>query len=292
MHNNKCGTAKGFALLRLIIILALLFALELCAFSAEKSFFFIHIADTQLGFTKGNSDLSPEIANFEVAIKHINRLKPAFVVVGGDMINIAHDPKQIRAWWKVAREIRNDVPVYLVPGNHDLGKSDAADVRSYENLFGKDHYVFWHEESCFLVLNSCLISAIDTNADLREVQRKWFEEELVKARAANAKHIFVLTHHPWFVNDPDEADAYHNIPKIARQEYLDLMRRFGVDYTLAGHLHAEASGRYECISLITTAALSKRLGRDPEGLRVVKVYPNRVEHAYYALDKVPESVKM
>ena len=137
-----------------------------------------------------------------------------------------------------------------------------------------------------------LSSAIDANADLRAVQLKWFEEELVKTRAANAKHIFVLTYHPWFVNDTDKADAYHNIPKIARQEYLDLMRRFEVDYTLAGHLNAEASERYECISMITTAALSKLLGRDPECLQVVKVYPDRVEHAYYALDKVPESVKM
>jgi len=293
VHNIKNVTTKNLVVLRLTIFaLALLFALELCAVATEKGFFFIHIADTQLGFTTGNSDLSPEIANFETAIKHINRLKPAFVVVSGDMINTAHDPRQIRAWWRVAREIREDVPVYLVPGNHDLGTSDASDVRSYEKLFGKDHYAFRHDGSYFVVLNSCLIHNLDANADLREAQRKWFEEELAKAKAANAKHIFVLTHHPWFAKDPDEADAYHNIPKAVRQEYLDLMRRFGVDYALAGHLHAEASGRYDCISVITTAALSKRLGSNPEGFRIVKVYPNRVEQAYYALDEVPESVRM
>ena len=105
-------------------------------------FTFIQIADTQLGMTNGNHDMVPEIENFNKAVDHINRLKPAFVIISGDLINSDHNPKQIRAFWNIAHKISPDIPLYLMPGNHDIGKANEANINSYRKLFGKDYYSF------------------------------------------------------------------------------------------------------------------------------------------------------
>jgi hypothetical protein len=44
--------------------------------------------------------------------------------------------------------------------------------------------------------------------------------------------------------------------------------------------------------MITTSAVGQPLGSDPSGLRVVKVFEERIEHAYYGLDEVPDSVSL
>jgi len=259
----------------------------------DAPFFFIQLADTQMGFTNKNVDMIPEIEHFKKAIEHINRLKPAFVLISGDMVNTAHNPKQIRAFWSIARDIRPDVGLYLLPGNHDVGnKPTAEDVRSYTKLMGKDHYSFSYNGSEFLALDSCLISDLPDKR-LREEQQKWFETELAAARAKNPAHIFVCDHHPWFLKDPAEPSKYQNVPLAYRRVYLDLMNRYGVDYALSGHLHYELIGHDRNLTLLIDGPVSKSFAKPPAvGLRIVRVYKDRVEHHFYALDKVPESVKM
>ena len=265
-----------------------------CAALANNNapFFFVQLADTQMGFANNNVDMIPEIEHFKAAVEHINRLKPAFVLISGDLVNIAHSPKQIRAFWSIAKTIRPDVPLYLVPGNHDVGQGKAEDVRSYEKLMGTDHYSFSYNGSEFLVLDSCLISDL-SDQGLRDEQQKWFETELAAARAKNPAHIFVCDHHPWFLKPPDEVDKYQNVPLAYRGAYLDLMNRYDVDYALCGHLHHELIGHDRNLTVLTDGPVSKSFANPPVvGLRIIRVYKDRVEHQFYGLDKVPESVKM
>lgn len=267
------------------IILTLLILQPLNINAAEKngSFTFVQIADTQLGFTNGNNDLQPDIDNFRKAVEQINELKPAFVVISGDLINKPHDPKQVRAFWRVARELSPDIPLYLMPGNHDINGGSADSIRSYMKLFGKDHYSFTYNGAAFIVLNSNLIRSGDAVNKLRDEQLKWFEEELAEARKNGASHIFVLAHHPWFLKDPNEGSEYFNIPPQERKTYLDLMKKYSVSFALAGHYHREAIARDGDLTMITTSAISKGLGKDPVGYRVFKVSRDNVEHSYHAL---------
>lgn len=276
---------------RLILMAVILLALCVSGMCAGKdAFFFVQLADTQIGFTKGNADLSPEMKNFKMAVAQINRLKPAFVILSGDMINVAHDPKQIRAFWQVAHEISPGIPLYVMPGNHDVAPCSADDERSYTRLFGKNYYSFDYKGSAFIVLDSSVIHYPESDSAIRKAQRAWFEDALAAAAKSKPNHVFVLTHHPWFVSTPDEPDTYDNIPQTERKDYLGLMDRRGVDYAVAGHFHKEGFAKAGKLNMIITSAVSKSLGKDPEGFRIFKVYRDHVEHAYYALDKAPEKV--
>ena len=280
--------------LRAFALTLLLLAIALAATAANDApFFFVQLADTQLGFTKGNSDLTTEIEHFTKAVEHINRLKPAFVIISGDLVNAAHNPKQIRAFWKVAREISPGIPLHLVAGNHDVGnKPTAADVGSYTKLMGADHYSFSYNGTKFIVLDSALLGT-GSDTVLRDAQRKWFETELAAAQASKASHTFVCTHHPFFLTKPDEPDAYRNIPLAQRGDYLDLMNRYGVDYAISGHLHFVQTARDRNVTLVTGGPLSKSIAKPPVvGLCIWRVYKDRVESQFYGLDKLPESVKM
>lgn len=282
---NRFGT--------LAIIALLLLTVACTATAASHSgFFFIQLTDPQLGFTNKSQDTAPDAAHFKKAVEHINRLKPAFVVITGDMTHAVRDPKEAREFWTIAREIRPDVPLYLLPGNHDVAKATAEDVRAYERIYGKDHYSLSYDGSEFIMLNSEVISE-NSDKDLREAQLKWFETELADARAKNATHIFVCSHQPWFLKSPDEPDAYQNVPLAYRGAYLDLMNRYGVEYSLLGHLHHEQIGHYNGLTLLTAGPLSKSVANPPVvGFTIIRVYKDRVEHQFYDLDKIPETVTM
>ncbi len=275
---------------RLCAVLLFLVSLAVCVSAAGDGFTFVQIADTQLGFVNKNENMDPELASFANAVDQINRLRPAFVVISGDMINRPHDIAQIRAFWRIAREINPDIPLHLVPGNHELQKSGESEVRSYTRLFGPDHYSFTCGNSTFVVLNSSLICSPQADARLRAEQWKWFDEQLTAARTAGSRHVFVLTHHPWFVSTPDEANDYYNIPLPERTKYLLLMKQRGVDFALAGHCHKEAGGQDGGLTMITTAALSRNFNKDPVGFRVFTVRGDKVEHHYYGLNQVPDRI--
>ena len=46
------------------------------------------------------------------------------------------------------------------------------------------------------------------------------------------------------------------------------------------------------LEMITTGAVGLPLGEDPSGLRVVKIYADRLDHQYYPLDQVPLRVAL
>ena len=79
--------------------------------------FFIQMSDTQLGFANTpvlvqlagvtfDDDPSPEeIALFERAIAHANRLRPEFVVITGDLINVPLHPGQTAEFERIAARL-------------------------------------------------------------------------------------------------------------------------------------------------------------------------------------------
>lgn len=53
--------------------------------------FFVQLSDPQFGFANDDKDSAQEAANAELAVATVNRLKPAFVVVTGDLVNKTGD---------------------------------------------------------------------------------------------------------------------------------------------------------------------------------------------------------
>src|SRR5690242_18855533 len=85
-----------------------------------KPFFFIQMADPQLGMFDDNKSIDKDVKNFEQAMAHANRLHPDFVVICGDLIDKQGDAAQEQAFLNVCKQLDKSIPLYLVSGNHDV----------------------------------------------------------------------------------------------------------------------------------------------------------------------------
>ncbi len=200
-----------------LFLLGILFSLGI---SAQTPFYFIQLTDPQFGMIDKNASFDKETALMEKAVKQINKLNPGFVVVTGDLVNDGNNADQIKEFKRILASLRKDIPVYLTPGNHDVGQ------------------------------------------------------------------------HPVFVHSADEADKYDNFPLAKRNDYLNLFNRFNVSDQFAGHLHYNSNGQHGNFRITGTSAVGMQIGKEKSGLRIVKVYPDKVESTYYPLDEVPAIVEL
>lgn len=250
-------------------------------------FFFIQLSDPQLGFYPDS--IQKEIALYEKAVEEVNRLKPDFVVITGDLVHIERDEMQLSEFKRITSTINKKIPVYLTPGNHDVGNSPTPeDVDFYKSIYGDDKFSFEHKNSRFIGINSSLIKA--NTPGLESAQYEWLEDELAKTQ--NTDHIIIFCHHSFFISEPDEPEEYFNIDIRTRDKYLALFKRYGVTAVFAGHYHRNGYGKYGDMEMVTTSAVGEPLGTDPPGLRIVKIFKNKIEHPYYSLDLMPVSVDL
>src|SRR5689334_18996102 len=81
---------------------------------------FIQMSDPQFGMYTKDQSFAHETANFEFAIATANRLKPAFVVITGDLINKAGDRAQAAEYKRISAKLDPAIRLFSVPGNHDV----------------------------------------------------------------------------------------------------------------------------------------------------------------------------
>ena len=258
----------------------------------QGPFFFIQLADPQFGFMK---DRAQEVKNAERAVEHINRLKPRFVVVCGDLTHPAPGSpgygEELAKFVRIFGKIDPSIPLIPVAGNHDVGNASRPEsVATYERTFGEDHFSFWAGGVRCLVINSSLYGG--KASDPRTSQDSWFHARLEASGKIPSKHLLVFQHHSWFLKDPAEKTGYFNIPLERRKPALERMKKAGVRAVFAGHYHGNAYGRDGDLEMVTSGPVGRTLRKDPSGLRIVEVREDRIRHAYHPLDKVPASVSL
>ena len=259
--------------------------------ASRLPFFFIQISDPQYGFYTNNNNCILERELFARAAAHINRLRPAFVIVTGDIINKEGSDRQADEILRDARAIDPAIPLHWVPGNHDVGGTPTAlELAWFRKRFGPDHYSFETGECLFLVLNSPLATHSGDRPDEAAVQDAWLADRLREASSSRSyRHIMVFMHHPLFVATIGEWGEY---PREVGERWLRLFERHGVRAAFAGHRHRNFLVRSGGFEMVTTSSLGKPFGDDPSGFRIVKVYADRIEHQYYGLDAVPAAVAL
>jgi 3',5'-cyclic AMP phosphodiesterase CpdA len=277
---------RNYLLHILILLLIPLQGLR-CGERKERPFFFIQVTDPQFGFIEDNKSFEKETQLYERAVAEINRLNPDFVVITGDLVNNSGDKNQVQEFKRITGMIKPSIPVYYTPGNHDIGQApQQKDIDEFIMNYGHDRFSFIHKKSLFIGLNSCLIKS--ETLLLEESQFRWLSGELAKNKGA--KHKIIFCHYPFFISQPDEPDQYFNIPSGIRKKYLTLFSENNVDAIFAGHLHNNAYGKAGKMEMITTSAVGKPLAKAPSGLRIIKVYPDRIENQYYSLEEISKLV--
>jgi hypothetical protein len=105
------------------------------------------------------------------------------------------------------------------------------------------------------------------------------------------KWVVVFQHIPFFVTNPDEPDDYFNIPKSNRSRYLDLLKRSGVRYVFAGHLHRNSSGESGPLHMITTGPVGKPLGNGASGFRVIRIDSSGLKEQFFDFAHLPNQLE-
>lgn len=251
-------------------------------------FFFLQLSDPQFGFIDNNKSISAETEAMNKAVTAINQLKPPFVVITGDFVNNSKSKEQIAAYKSMIAQIDSSVKVYMIPGNHDIGKVSRASIDNYKKNYGEPHFSFRYGDCAFIGIDSNIIKEEDKERE--EVQFKWLEQELQKTKDARFK--FVFTHCSVFLKRMDEPVNYSNFSLPMREKYVHLFQKYGVNAIFAGHLHNNAYGKVGNMEMITIGPVGKVLGTGYQGMNLVKVYPDRFISEFIALNQLPKEVVM
>jgi len=256
-----------------LIILLIVFLIS-CTEEKVDPFTFVQLCDTQLGFGGYEHD----IQSFNIAVKHINRLNPEFVVICGDLVNSSNDSsyadfKEIKEGFKM--------PCYNTPGNHDVGNiPNDTTLNYYRETIGEDYYKFQNKGYSFIVTNTQLWkSKVEKESENHD---NWFKETLKNERN-NDNPVFVIGHYPLYVDSLVEEETYHNLPLTKRKEVLNLFKQNNVVAYLTGHTHKTVINNYENIQLVSGGTTSRNLDKNPLGFRIWEVSPDSITHWFVPL---------
>ncbi len=243
---------------------------------------------------KGFAD---ETRLFEAAINIANILRPAFVVVCGDIVNQWNDTAATEEALRIGELLDDDIDLHWVAGNHDVGADDRHEIPTHESLaryranFGPDNYAFQHEKASFIVLNTAVLQHPEETPEELEALMKFLEVELRAARTRQSHHTVLFTHHPFFLRQPDEnmaGEAHLTIPIERRRPVLELLERYSVDAVFAGHWHRNNYATGGNMAMVASGSVGYPFGDDPSGYRVVQLNKNGLKHDWYAMEELPD----
>ena len=238
--------------------------------SAARPFFFVQITDPQLGF-KEKDTMEEGVRLLTETVEAINRIHPAFVIVTGDMTNNRYNEEQWEAYSRLIGRIDRDIPVWHVPGNHDLKPREEGDLQHYLDRYGYDRFSFRYQGCTFIGMNTCFLK--DHCFEEEREHCTWLLQEL--AANQRARFLFVFTHCPVVKEAVDEKEDYFNFQAPYRQFYLDQFSKYRVDAVFSGHLHRSRYCEYGGVQYYTTSASGLTLGDGISGLNIVTVYKDR-----------------
>ena len=268
--------------------------------SFTEEFYFVCLADTQLGMIEGmgGSDFLPLVGCDGVkdlyeaekefsrtTVNYLNRLRPppAFVVVCGDLVN-AYPSKtnkyaqEVEDFKNIFSKVSPLIKLVCLCGNHDVGeKPSEADVAVFNSSFSADYFYFWYGGVKFISMNSQLYKCDDNAKELALEQDKWFDAQLKGVRvgvpeSSPDRRCCVFSHIPPFIDHQDEADGYFSFSSKCRKSLLSRLAKNGCTHWFSGHYHRNVIGTYhdketgKTIECITTAAVGGNILHTEQGV--------------------------
>ncbi|WP_433746946.1 metallophosphoesterase family protein [Falsibacillus pallidus] len=252
----------------------------------KKDFTFIHLTDIHVGSPRNIGDpenpssLDPALARetgmwdpdpskrwlyLQKALKEVNLKNPDFVVLTGDLMFGQMNPLEYIYEYEEAYKVlqKLNVPVYIVPGNHDYYAQDATlsdGAKYWEKYFGPQYFSFnYGPYAHFIGYNSFDWDKIDRSGNgtvsvptwggqVRSKQLSWISSDLAdNAKTAQSSQITGLfSHHNPLWRDRDiwpqsdsevqeywqKYDQKHNPQSLAT---LALGEKLGIKYDQQWH---------------------------------------------------------
>jgi hypothetical protein len=163
-------------------------------------------------------------------IRHLNLLRPEFVVSVGDLIEgYTTNKSEIEEQWRgfLAEMDQMEMRFFFVPGNHDLSNPVMHEI--WRQKFGREWYSFDYKGVHFL----CLSSEDPHETHISEEQIQFVREDL--ERHKDARWTFVFMHKPLWVS-AERAQAAGN-PDPTNWSKVEVLLKSRPHTVFAGHVH-------------------------------------------------------
>jgi 3',5'-cyclic-AMP phosphodiesterase len=279
-------------------------ALVNAAPATKARFDFAHFTDCHL---------QPELGAVEgtrQCFDHINRMKPAFAIAGGDLVMDADlKPKtRARELYRLYMDVhkRLAMPVHAVLGNHDIvGMQASSEVAQddpdfgkgwFEERFGRRYRSFDHQGWHFVLLDSVMVANRNFTGGIDAAQLAWLKSDLAalppRTPVVAVTHIPLVSAALQIVPDPwKTADTYLIKNSV---EVLEAFEPYNLKAVLQGHTHIRETVVHRGVQFFTSGAVcanwwkGPRIGH-PEGYAMLRVRGESIEWTYQTYGWTPRS---
>lgn len=273
-----------------VLFLVILFQIGLL--TAQNNFSFVFLPDLHL-----RPDSAPVEAKFDRVAKQVNKLKPDFAIMGGDMIYTAKNVDEKKA--KVLFDFMDTkfqqfkMPLYYTMGNHEIVGVLAESGMEishplwgnvmYEKLYGKRYQSFSHSGWKFFLLDGIKIreEERDYTSGVDSVQIEWLKHELLQTD--NITPIVVVIHTP-LINPKAIRNSQQNVLSEKSEAVLNLFNDYNLKMVLQGHNHVYMNLLIDGIQYISGGSTTYNTNPVNDGFLYVKI-KNNVEEIKFIQTK-------
>jgi len=191
----------------------------------QESFSFIYMGDSQADPETGDYSIWGQMLSQAAA----DESRPAFVMIGGDLVNDGSSQAEWDRFLAAAEPVRKKLPIYPAMGNHDntaLFKTIFALPENGPEGRQEAFYSFDYGDAHFTVMDSNVMGA----ANQEDI--KWLEQDLSQT---DKTYKIVMFHHPAYPAIEIPKDSQR--AEVIRKNFVPVMERGGVDLVLGGHQH-------------------------------------------------------
>ncbi len=180
-------------------------------------------------------------------------------------------------YWMISRIAPQlgDMPMYVVPGNHDVTRRNHIDSTAYRAVMGAPYYWFGYGDVLFIGLDLSNKNMVD------DTMLQWLSDTLRKIRPT-FKYCIIYGHipphgpaHPTGI----ETEPYRILAPDISEKIKSIVRRHKIDAMFFGHLHYWSKNVFAGIPMYTLPASGQRLrSKDHQyGYVHLSIGPNGIE---------------
>ena len=224
--------------------LSLILIFQISVLLAQRDFSFVFLPDLHL------QPDSAVLSTFKNHAIRINKLKPDFVLTGGDMIYTAKsvDDKKAKALFDLMdKELKLfKMPVWLTMGNHEnVGITQESGIDKSNTMWGKQmfearyndrYYSFNYEGWKFFILDGIKILEKEKNytQGVDSVQINWLRHELL---VTDKGMPVVISIHTPLINPNAMSDSNSQALSKNSEAVINLFKDHNLRIVLQGHNH-------------------------------------------------------
>jgi Icc protein len=201
---------------------------------------FVQLSDTHIRepgrLAYGKLDTAPYLRHAVQSVMVLKQ-KPLAVVMTGDLTDFGRELEYQHLAELIAPL---DIPVYLMPGNHDCRQGLRAAFPEHTYL-GQSGFIQYEVEIgplTLLTLDTCIPG--ESGGMLCDERLEWLEHKLAKN---SGKPVVVAMHHPPFttmIGHMDKIGMQGGVPRL--KEIMS--RHLNIERVICGHLHRAIDVRF------------------------------------------------